>query len=63
MTRTNPAPTTPFTVEELARRWRRDPETIRRYLRTGRLRGGKPGGGPWLVSADEAGRFERAMGL
>lgn len=50
----------PFlTVDEVAQRVRTTPETVRRWLRQGRLRGVRPGGMRlgWRVSEGELRRF------
>jgi excisionase family DNA binding protein len=48
-----------LTVEEVAQRVRTTPETVRRWLRAGRLRGVRPGGDRlgWRVAEGELRRF------
>jgi excisionase family DNA binding protein len=47
-----------LTVEEVARRLRRHPELVRRWLRDGRLKG-LTFGRSWIISEGELARFER----
>jgi excisionase family DNA binding protein len=47
-----------FTAIEAARRLRRHPEVVRRWLREGRIRGEKFGR-DWTVTARELERFRR----
>lgn len=52
-----------LTVGEVAARMRASQETVRRWLRTGRLRGFQPGGTRlgWRISEAEVQRFTREM--
>ena len=50
-----------LTVDDVASHLRSNPETIRRYLRSGRLRGVRPGGPRlgWRIAKSEVERFLR----
>ena len=52
-----------LTVSDVARRLQTSEETVRRWLRSGRLRGGRPGGTRlgWRVSETEVRRFMREI--
>jgi excisionase family DNA binding protein len=58
------APDRLLSVPEVAERLRVSPETIRRYLRDGRLKGIKVGGvtSPYRISEAEVRRIERGAG-
>jgi excisionase family DNA binding protein len=51
-------------VAEVAERVRADPETVRRWLRSGRLKGVRPGGTRlgWRISEGEVKRLLRENG-
>lgn len=51
-------PPTYYTTREVARRLRVKPETVQEYIRTGYLRGTKPGR-CWLISPDDLAEFVR----
>jgi excisionase family DNA binding protein len=53
-----------LTVEEVAARLRAQPETVRRWLRAGELRGARPGGKKlgWRVTEADLRRFLEARG-
>lgn len=53
-----------LTVREVAERLRSSPETVRRWLRQGKLRGFRPGGTKlgYRVPESELQRFLRVMG-
>jgi excisionase family DNA binding protein len=53
-----------LTVEEVAARLRSNPETVRRYLRSGKLRGVRPGGTRlgWRIPVSELDRFLAGAG-
>ncbi len=52
-----------LTVGEVAERLRTSEETVRRWLRSGRLRGGRPGGTRlgWRITEAEVRRFMREI--
>ena len=54
-----------LTVPEVARRLRLNPETVRRWLRQGKIKGSLMGGdrGGWRVAASEVERFLQAGGV
>lgn len=59
----NEFPATPqfYTTREVAKRLRVTPETVQTYLRSGLMRGTKPGRS-WLVSAEALAEFLRCAG-
>ena len=54
-----------LTVEQVARELDANPETVRRWLRSGQLKGVRPGGDKlgWRIPEDEFERFLEERGI